>query len=156
MKVERKIIIPPALTLLLLSLGGWLLHLRMHPISDNPANFIPFIIGLLNIMIIPLFFINNNTMVLAYLINGFSVIIGTIVMADLSLSSLPYPLTIGRLFLKTTIPYICILSAKLFAAQTILTQYFPAGTGRLFTAAWWARHFCYLSIIYVLGHQLWG
>jgi hypothetical protein len=154
MKTEKKAILPPAFTLLLLSLGGLLIHLRMHPITENPANFVPFVFGIVNSVLVILFFINNNTAVIAYLINGFGVIIGIIMMVDFSLSNLPYPLTIGKLFLKTTFPYILILFAKLLPAHIILMHYFPSGTGRLFTLFWWFRHFLYVTVIYILGHLL--
>ena len=139
------------LSLFFISLGGWLLHLKRHAISDNPANYIPFIFGILNISIVPLLFNFKKTFFFSYLINGFGVIIGTILMAAMSLSGLPHPLTFGKIMLRTTLPDIFLLLPKLFIAQTIFHSYFPSGRGRLFTMAWWVKHFCYLAIIYFLS-----
>ena len=36
-----------------LSLGGWMLHFGFHPISGDPPNFVPFLIGLVNVIITP-------------------------------------------------------------------------------------------------------
>ena len=142
------------LALLFLSIGGWLLHLRAHPISGNPANFIPFIFGLLNITIVPFLFNYKRTAIIAYLFNGIGVIIGIIVMVTFSLSALPNPLTVENIILKTTLANIIILFPKLFIGQMILSFYYPAGLGRMFTTGWWVRHSCYLAIVFILGHSL--
>ena len=59
----------------LLSFGGWLLHARIHPIQlspdfpQNPANYLPFIIGLVNILCVPFLLSFARTFVVGYLIN---------------------------------------------------------------------------------------
>ncbi len=142
--------------LILISLGGWLLHLRIHPIVEaNPANFIPFIFGLLNVIIVPFLLNSKKTVIIGYLINGFGVIFGTVIMATFSLSALPSPLTIGNLLLKTTLADIFILLAKLFIAQRVLAHYYPSGLGRMFTTLWWIKHFIYVAVIFAAGHFLW-
>ena len=143
------------LALLLLSLGGWMLHFRIHQITNNPSNFVPFVFGLVNILVTPQLFNYKKTVILAYWVNGIGVIIGAITMATLSLSSLPDPLTFTSIIFKTTLAHILILFAKLFIGQTILSHFYPAGLGRLFTPFWWLRHFCYLSAVFALGHFLW-
>jgi len=144
--------------LFFISIGGWLFHLKIHPVSfenQNPANFVPFAFGLLNVFIVPFLFNYKKTSILAYLINGFGVIIGVITMFHTSLSSLPETITLNFIFLRSLLPYIFILFSKLFIGQTIFRHYYAAGLGRLFTPFWWAKHFAYLSIVYYLGHTFW-
>lgn len=157
----KKEIRGPIVALVLLSLGGWLLHFKIHPIQispddpQNPANYLPFIIGLVNIIAVPFLLGFARTFVIGYLINGMGVIIGTIVMAHLSLTSLPHPLNFANIFLGTTLPDIFILLPKLLIAQNILKHYHPNGMGRMFTPWWWLRHLCYLGAVYAVGHFLW-
>jgi hypothetical protein len=146
----------PVLALMLLSLGGWLLHFRIHPASENPANFVPFLLGLLNFIVTPLLFSYKRTVVVAYLINGVSVIIGTILMAHFSLSHLPSPVTFTGVVFRTTLAHILILLPKLLIGQMILLHFYPSGLGRMFTTSWWARHFVYIAAVYSLGHFLWS
>jgi len=145
----------PILALVFLSLGGWMLHFRIHALSANPSNFVPFLIGLVNIIIIPQLFNHKKTVILAYLFNGLGVIIGAITMATLSLSALPNPLTFTSIIFKTTLAHILILFSKLFVGQMILSHFYPNGLGRLFTTSWWIRHFFYLTAMFSLGHFLW-
>ena len=142
--------------LFLLSAGGWLLHFYRHPIGGNPSHYVPFVLGFVNIIITPLLFNFRKTVIVGYLINGFTVILGTITMAHLSLTALPEPLTLSNILFRTTFAYILLLLPKLFIGQAILRYYFPTGVGRLFTAFWWARHFLYVIIIYSAGHFLWS
>ncbi len=151
----QKEIRKPILALMLISLGGWMLHFRIHSITANPSNFLPFLIGLVNIVITPILFNQRKTVIVAYLINGIGVIIGSVAMAVLSLYNLPEPLTFTSLIFKTTLGDILILLSKLFIGQMILSHYYPTGLGRFFNPGWWVRHFCYLSIVFAIGHFLW-
>jgi hypothetical protein len=153
--IFKKEIRSPILGLFFLSLGGWMLHFRIHPIAANPSNFVPFVYGLVGIMVMPLLFNNKKTVIIAYLLNGTGVIIGAIAMAAFSLSALPPSLTFSGLILKTTLGDILILFSKLFVGQMILSHFYPSGLGRMFTSGWWIRHFFYFSIAFSLGHFLW-
>ncbi|UCE05951.1 MAG: hypothetical protein JSW07_20565 [bacterium] len=153
--ILRKEIEKQVFTLFFIALGGWLLHLRIHPFEGNPPNFVPFIVGLISVFIIPVLFYFKKTYLIGYLLNGFSVIIGSVVMATFSLSGLPEPLTFSTIMLRTTLPVIFILFSKLFIGQMILHQYHPTGLGRMFTAWWWTRHFVYFAIVFSIGHWLW-
>jgi hypothetical protein len=153
--IFKKELRKPILALLFLSLGGWLLHFRIHPISHNPSFFIPFVLGLVNVVITPLLFNQKKTVLVAYLINGLGVIAGAIAMAHFSLSTLPTPLTLTNLIFKTTLADILILFPKLLIGQTILLHFYPTGLGRMFKPSWWVRHFFYISIVYSLGHFIW-
>jgi hypothetical protein len=146
--------------LVLLSLGGFLLHLKLHPVSfdpgapENPAHMIPFIIGILGVIAVPALMAFKRTCITGYCINGMSVVIGVIIMLHFTHAS-PPELSISGMLLYTTIPYIIILFPKLLIGQSVLLFYYPHGRGRMFTAGWWVRHFIYLSIFYMLGFFLW-
>jgi|WetSurMetagenome_2_1015567.scaffolds.fasta_scaffold24578_2 hypothetical protein len=157
----RKELRLPICAIFLLSLSGWLFHLRVHPVSFDPANpsnpafFVPFVAGILSIVATPLLLNYRRTFVVGYLLNGMSVIVGTIAMALLSLSHLPSPLTPQGILLGTMLGSILLLLAKLPVGQIVLYHYHPNGMGRLFTPFWWTRHFIYLSATFTLGHYLW-
>jgi hypothetical protein len=154
--IFKKEIASQIIGLLLLSLGGWMLHFRIHPISENPSYFIPFFLGLANVIIMPQLFNHKKTVIIAYLFNGVGVIIGTITMTIFSLYHLPDPLTFTNTIFKTTLPHILILFPKLLMGQMILSHFYPTGLGRMFTMGWWIRHFFYFSIVFSLGHFLWS
>jgi len=141
--------------LFLIALGGWLLHLRIHPFQGNPPNFVPFVFGLLSVFFVPILLSFKQTFLIGYLLNGFSVVIGVVVMATFSLSGLPDPITFSGLMLKTSLSYNLILLSKLFIGQMVLHHYYPTGLGRMFTAWWWTRHFVYVGTFFAVGHLLW-
>ena len=151
----------PIFSIILLSFGGWLFHARVHPVSfdpvnpGNPAFLVPYLSGLLGIIVAPILLNYRGTFVAGYLINGLSVVVGAIGMAMLSLGKLPSPLTFTSIFTGTMLSSIILLFPKLFLAQMVLLHYHPNGMGRLFNAFWWTRHFVYLSVVFALGHFIW-
>lgn len=141
--------------LFLIALGGWFMHLRMHPFADNPPNLVPFVFGLVSVFFVPILLSFKGTFLIGYLLNGFSVVIGVVVMTTFSLSGLPDPITFSGLMLRTALSYNLILLSKLFIGQMVLDHYHPTGLGRMFTAWWWARHFVYVGSVFAAGHLLW-
>jgi hypothetical protein len=148
------------LALFFLSVGGLLLHLRIHPLPggadnpQNPANIVPFVFCLLGTIAVPVLLCSARTYLIGYLINGMGVIIGTIIMGHMSISA-PPELSASGILLGTSLSYILLLLPKLFIGQNVLLHYRPAGMGRMFTPAWWLRHFCYLAVFYAIGHFIW-
>ena len=67
---------------------------------------------------------------------------------------LPQPLTLTGIFFRTTLPDIFILLPKLLLGHIVLLHFFPGGLGRMFTTVWWAKHFCYFTMVYSIGHFL--
>jgi hypothetical protein len=149
------------IALILLSVGGWIIHGRAHPVSfdaanpSHPAFLIPFMFGILNVVVTPMLLSFARTMIVGYLINGIAVIVGTLSMGALSASHLPSPLTLPSVFMKTTLSDIILLFPKLFLGQMVLLHYHPHGMGRMFTPFWWLRHFFYLGIFFTLGYVAW-
>jgi tellurite resistance protein TehA-like permease len=77
------------LAIFFLALGGWLLHLRIHPTTKDAENYIPLVAGFISVFVIPVLFIFRSTISFAYLLNGMTVIIGTITMTHFTIENPP-------------------------------------------------------------------
>ena len=115
----------PILALFLISLGGLLLHLRIHWPPKEVSVWLPAIFGVVTTFVLPFMFNNAKTVAWAYLINLAAVIAGTIAMAYFSFGNWQGPVTIKGLVLQTTLADILILWAKLPLAQIILRYWRP-------------------------------
>ena len=51
--------------LIALSVGGFLLHVRIHPFTQNPSNIVPVISCVLSIIVVPLLFSFRKTTLMA-------------------------------------------------------------------------------------------
>lgn len=150
--------------LVFLSLGGWLLHLRVHPPLAQAYNLIPFISGVISIIIVPLLFWSRSTVQYAYVTNGMLVILGTITMAHFSILTLSFPISLESLFFKTMFPDIAILwgnfaiGKALFDLELLSTDKDVVPKGRYFrypNTGWWLVHLLAWSAVYALGNILW-
>ena len=145
------------------SLGGFLLHLRIHQPSANAANYIPFIAGLVSAFVLPLMFIFRSTIAYAYVLNGMFVIFGTITMAHFSIAHRPPALTFGALMLNTTLADIALAWGKFFIGKALfdlarMQSPDAAYSGKFLrypNMGFWLSHLAGLSIVYGLGHLLW-
>lgn len=150
--------------LVLLAFGGWCLHLRIHPLSKDADNLIPFISGILSVFCIPFLFCCRRTLAWAYGLNGFSVILGTVTMAHFSIVHFQGPVTLTNLLLTTTLADIAILWAKfvfgkaLFDLEFLRSETDAAPRGHFFrypNMGWWWVHFFSVAVVYALGNFLW-
>lgn len=150
--------------LIVLGLGGLLLHLRVHPVSQNPSNLVTVVAGVLGVVLVPLLFSFKKTIHYGYVLNGFIVIVGTIVMAHFSLARLPKSVTLQSLLLGTTLADILILWAKFFVGKAIFDLefygYHPTRErkGILYrypNLGWWLIHLVLVALVYYLGNRLW-
>jgi hypothetical protein len=150
--------------LVVVSLGGWLLHLRIHHIDDNAINWIPFITGLVSIVIVPALFLTKKMLPYAYVLNGMLVIIGTITMAQVSMPNLLEHFSIETVFVGTLLADIAILWVNFFLGKSLFeldmlkTIDAAVRKGRVLrypNMGWWGVHVAALSVVYVLGHFLW-
>ncbi|OGX42595.1 MAG: hypothetical protein A3G37_03360 [Omnitrophica WOR_2 bacterium RIFCSPLOWO2_12_FULL_46_30] len=164
--MKRKEMIKAALAagLFFLGLGGWLLHLRIHPPVKNAANLIPFISGIGSVFCLPFLFCFRPTVTLAYIINGFLAIIGTITMAHFSIAHFQGPITPASIILNTTFADIAILWGKFAVGKTLFDLEFlkseteAAAQGRFFrypNMGWWWAHLFALAIVYASGNIFW-
>ena len=123
----KKRIRKPILALFFLSLGGLLLHLRIHPISKSVFNVVPAAFGIVTTLALPLLFNYRRTVAWAYVINVATVVVGAVTMAWFSWVNWQGPITLKTVILHSTLADILILSAKLPLGQMILRYFRPAG-----------------------------
>lgn len=146
--------------LFFISLGGWLLHLRVHSPSAHPANYIPFFIGLANFSVIPWLFFSRRMIHWAYILNGMSVLAGIILMADFSLGKLPPELTWSAIFLNTTLADIMVLCGKFMLGKALFDLEFAQldkdlpirfKFARYPNLGWWLIHLAAIAVVYTIG-----
>jgi hypothetical protein len=152
------------LALIAISLGGLMLHLRIHPVSKNTSNFLPLFSGILSVIIVPLLFSSKKTISYGYTLNGFLVIVGTIAMAHFAVMNWPQPSSLESIVLKTTLPDIVVLWTKFFIGKALFDlELFGYDSGRdkmgvtyrYPNTGWWLVHFTAISIVYALSGWLW-
>ena len=150
--------------LVFLAFGGWCLHLRIHPPSKDADNLIPFFGGILSVFCLPLLFWYRRTLAWAYVLNGFSVILGTVTMAHFSIVHFQGPVTLANILLTTTFADIAILWAKFVLGKAIFdleflrseTDVAPKGHFvRYPHMGWWWVHLFSVAVVYSLGNILW-
>ena len=115
----------PILALFLISLGGLLLHLRIHWPPKEISVWLPAIFGVVTTFVLPFMFNSAKTVAWAYLINLAAIIVGTIAMAYFSLENWQGLVTLKTVILQSTLADILILWAKLPLAQIILRYWRP-------------------------------
>lgn len=164
MNRKKRIKVILIVTLFFLGFGGWLLHLRVHPVAKFAYNIIPFISGIISVFLLPLLFWFSPTVTLAYIINGFLAIIGTVIMGHLSLVNFVGPLTPGNIILNSSFASIAILWGKftagkaLFDLEYLKSEADVATKGRFFrypNMGWWWVHLFAIAIVYALGNIFW-
>lgn len=151
-------------SLFFMALGGWMLHVRIHTLGALPGNAIPFVSGVLSVGIIPLLFYYRKTIAFGYLLNGMTVIIGTIGMAHFSLKNPPEIWTLQTIIFHTLLADIILLWGKFAVGKALfeleLTGQLDQTTrkGRFFrfpNMGFWLVHLITLSVVYTLGVQIW-
>jgi hypothetical protein len=153
------------LALVFLSLGGWLLHLRIHPVAKDAENWIPAVAGVVSVVVIPLLCCFRATFPFGYLLNGMTVIVVTITMAAFSLEKPPEVWSLKTLLFGTLLADIVLLWGKfavgqaLYAVDRVVAQP-EAGlpTGRFWrypNLGFWLAHLVAMSAIYAAGKWLW-
>ena len=115
------------LAFFLLSLGGLLLHIRIHPPANSLFNWIPAAFGAANTFALPFLFNRRATAPLGYLMTWVTVATGTVTMAYYSVANWSLPVTVKTVILYSTLADIVILWAKVFLAHKILRFHWPDG-----------------------------
>jgi hypothetical protein len=153
------------LAIFFLALGGCLLHLRIHPVAKDAEDWIPAVAGFISVVIIPVLFIFRSTIPFAYLLNGMTVIIGTIALARFSIENTPQVWTLETFLFGTLFADIMILWGKfalgkaLYEMDSVVSQ--PDGlrrTGRFFrfpNMGFWFVHVVTLTAVYMIGIYFW-
>jgi len=149
--------------LVVLSLGGWLLHLRIHSPMQQGYGYVPFSVGLISILVIPLMFCFRRLVQYAYVLNGFAVIIGVITMGHFALAHLTGPITLEGVIFRSVFPDIVMLCSKFFIGKAIfdlnrMSAPDAVHSGIFFrypNMGWWFVHFVAVTGVYTAGHFLW-
>jgi len=106
--------------LIFLSLGGWLLHLRIHPPSESLFDWTPAVFGAISTFVLPVLFNYRATVKWAFVLNVAAVVVGTLTMAFFSATHWQGPVTLKTLLLNSTVPDILVLFAKVPLSCQIL------------------------------------
>lgn len=147
-----------------LSLAGFLLHPRIHLITQNPSFLVPFVAGILNIAVIPPLFWFRNTVAYGYVLNGFLCIIGTVTMGHFAIARWFDPKSSPDILLKSMLIDILIVWGKFFIGKALFDLetfgYDPNRrkgglTYRYPHMGWWLIHLAAVSFVYYLGHRFW-
>jgi hypothetical protein len=125
--------------LVLLALGGLLLHLRVHPAlapdKEHPGltlfrgsflagNLLP----LLDLVVVTALFTSRRTAPWAYLLNGLIVIYGTVLMGHFSIAALaPKGPALTDWVLKSTFPDIAVSWADFMAGKVLYDSWMQEG-----------------------------
>ena len=140
--------------LFFMSAGGWMLHSGLHPFAKHAYGWVPYISGILGILVVPALFVWKKTLPWGYVINGMAVVIGTITMSHFSLVKGPIwaelGLLWGKFILGRAIFVLEVYQIEAEAPKPAFLQWvrYP-NTGFFFV------HLFALGIVYTLGHLLW-
>ncbi len=165
MKKKDYLRITLILAIFFLALGGWLLHLRIHPIAEDPEHFVPAVAGFISVIIIPVLFMFRSTISFAYLLNGMTVIIGTITMAHFSIEKFPPAWTLQTILFGTLLADIALLWGKFAVGKALFDMESalqhpeePVREGRFFrfpNMGFWYVHVVTLTVVYLIGQYFW-
>lgn len=152
------------ISIVVLSLGGLMLHIRIHPVQTNHANIIPIACGVLSIIAVPVLFSFKKTVQYGYVLNGMLAITGTVIMTHYSIANLSEPVTLETILFGTLFADILILWT-VFCIGKVIFELETFGyaddkekkgvTYRYPNMGWWFVHLITLSTVYTLGHFLW-
>jgi hypothetical protein len=108
------------LGLWVMSVGGLLLHHRIHPVSKDAFNWFAIGFALFNTVVLPWMFCFRKGTRWAYVINATTVVVGVVGMTAFSINHWDKPLTVMNILLFSTLADSLILLAKLPMAHAIL------------------------------------
>ncbi len=112
----------------LLSLGGLILHLGVHPPTQHVLFWIPAVFAGINTVIMPFLFYSRTTVFGAYIFTWITVTVGTIGMTYFSILTWgEQAVTFESVVFESTLPYIILLLAKVPLAHILLRFHFPGG-----------------------------
>jgi len=87
--------------LIVCSLAGLLIHLKVHTSDKLQVYYVPVISGVLSLVVVPVLFLFKKTVHYGYVLNGFSVIVGTVTMAHFSIFHFPQPFVLVNILYQT-------------------------------------------------------
>jgi len=156
MLVRKHIKLQLIFALLLLAVGGYMIHTAAHNPTKVIWGYVPYISGLLGVIAIPVLFLFRRTLHLANILNGFTCIIGVITMMHFALAMVR----------PNIYADVLILIAKFYVGQAIFSlELFNNIDAPRVVKGWnlirypnigfWYVHLITLAAVYALGHFLW-
>jgi hypothetical protein len=140
-------------SLFVLSLGGAMLHLGFHPFTKHAYGYVPFVSAMISVIAIPILFSFRKTLNLAYLLNGFTAIIGVIVMSHFAVVRAPIWADVLMAFSKL------LIGRAIFVAEIYHLENEAPKAGwryiRYPNMGFWYMHLVTLSVVYYFGNLLW-
>lgn len=140
--------------LFLLALGGGMMHFAFHPVAKHSYGWVPLISAIFSIVVIPTLFLFRKTIHWAYILNGFTVIIGLITMGHFAIVKAPIIpdllLLLTKLYIGRAIFCVEMTNMENEAFKPKLLQYI-----RYPHMGFWYVHLILLSLVYFLGNLLW-
>jgi hypothetical protein len=121
--------------LVLLAVGGLLLHYRIHyfMVADklhtgntvfSGSLFLATLIPLIDVVLVTGLFCSRKTAVYGYLLNGMLVIYGTVFMSHFSIAQMiAKSIPVQSMFLNSTLPDIAVLWADFFVGKALYDLY---------------------------------
>jgi len=152
-------------TLAALALAGFIVHARVHLITQNPSFILPFAAGILSIAVIPTLFWFKKTVAYGYVLNGFLCIIGTVTMSHYAIARWSDPASPPDILLKSMVIDILFVWGKFFVGKALfeletfgydLNRQKTGLTYRYPNMGWWLVHLAGVSFVYYLGNRLWS
>lgn len=150
--------------LVICSLIGLPIHLMVHPASRMPVFYVPVISSLASTVLVPLLFLFRRTIHYGYVLNGMTVIVGTVTMVHYSINQFPQPFLFANLLYKTLVIDVLILGMKFCMGKALFDlEMFGSdlkaerrGTWyRYPNMGWWWIHLFSIGIVYAAGNILW-
>lgn len=147
--------------LVLCSLIGLPVHLMVHPASKLEVFYVPVISCLFGTIVVPLLFIFRRTIHYGYVLNGMTVIIGTVTMTHYSIHQFPLPFLFANILYKTLIIDVLILGMKFCMGKAVFDLEMFSGNlnsehrgiwYRYPNMGWWWIHLVAIGIVYTAGH----
>jgi hypothetical protein len=105
-----------------LSLVGLVAHIYTHPVQKSLYFWWASPVSLFSLLFLPFLFFNRATVRWGYMLNWFTVGIGTITMSYFSLLTLEPPYTLLRFATESTLPKIVFLWMKIPIGAAILKK----------------------------------
>jgi len=144
--------------LVVLSLGGWAMHGRFHPLSKGMVMLIPLVMTSADMVVVTLLFLRRETANIAYLLNGLFVIYGITTMTHFGMT-----MAAGAGLLRGAaimLPDCLVLFSDFLVGKALFDGYWAQERANVkpmnfLAPGWWAPHFILIPSVYALGHILW-
>lgn len=152
MTIKAKVKVALVAALFLLGVGGLIVHLWVHDPSKGAYGLVPLTAGILSVAAVPWLFLFRGTLNFAYLVNGFTVLLGTVTMGHYALTR--EPIWLDLLFLWPKL----LLGFALYELEVFNLESAPKlklNVIRYPHFGFWLVHLVGFTTVYALGALLW-